>query len=288
MKILFPVVKKTFFSKLLTLLSWIGFIPTTKFRLWIFGAFQGFQFLLGLSCLIYPMIPTTSNESISRTDLMYLAVDGTFLLNGLICFFVNYQLTQRFPDVITGNLRSQTTTPRRKYLLLLVSTVAFIIVIFFIIINIKSYFTSTDKNEELNHAIQILYTLILGIALCNVCCHLFLLGCVVSDYKAKSEYVRINSYNKNNIETNFESVLNSYKSFQESVSLGLFMIFTLQTIAAILITYVSIRAFMEFQNIEYTWGNTLWTGFVFGVIAYLAIIADDIDQLRLEVIDNLW
>ena len=277
---------KYFFSKLLKLLSWIGFIPTTNFRLLVFGAFQCFQFLLGISCLIYVNIPIAPNES--STALMYFAVDGTFHLNGLICFFVNYQLAKIYPNVITGNLMSQTTIPRRKYLLLLVSTVAFIIVLFFLIVHIKSYFASTDENEKINQAIQILYTLILGIALCNVCSHIFLLGCIVSDYKAKSENVRMDSDNRTNIETNFESVLISYKSFQESVSLGLFMIFTLQTIAAILITYVSIKAFMEFQVITYTWGNTLWTGFVFGVITYLGLVADDIDQLRLEVIDNLW
>ena len=110
------------------------------------------------------MIPTAPNESISRTALMYLAIDSTFYLNGLICFLVNYKLAQIFPDVFERKLGSQTTTPNRKYLLLFVSLVSFLTILALLIDNIKTCLTCEDGGRELKHIISILYTLIISIS----------------------------------------------------------------------------------------------------------------------------
>ena len=63
------------------------------------------------------------------------------------------------------------------------------------------------------------------------------------------------------------------------------MIFTLQTIAAVLITYISIGVYQVITNIVL---NSLWSVFIYGVLIYLALVADDVDQFRLEAMNYLW
>ena len=181
--------KTSFFDKLLTLLSWIGFIPTTKLRLWLFGTLQCLQFLTGLLCLSYLNIPNPLNEKPSRDALMYFAIDGTFYLNGLICFFINYQLVKKFPDVMSGYEMNETTAPSRKYLLIFVSTVGVITVINILVFNIQDAGTTTnqDKYWQVYLAVIIIHSSIIGISQCNVCSHLLLLGCIVSGYKKQSK-----------------------------------------------------------------------------------------------------
>ena len=148
---------------------------------------------------------------------MYFAIDGTFYLNGLICFFINYQLVKKFPDVMSGYEMNGTTAPSRKYLLIFVSTVGVITVINILVFNIQDACTTTnqDKYWQVYLAVLILHSSIIGISQCNVCSHLLLLGCIVSGYKKQSNgrkfYTRTRTTLKHTLKM-YSTATNPFKS----------------------------------------------------------------------------
>ncbi len=80
-------------------------------------------------------------------------------------------------------------------------------------------------------------------------------------------------------------LLTSYKQMKESVSLGLFLIFTLNTIISTFFIFSSIIFLGELVD---DICNILWCTVCLLILVYLGLACDEADQARLNLVDNLW
>ena len=278
--------------KVLIFLSWLGFIPTTKLRLKIFGSLQCFQFLIGVTAIIFSHL--IFNNDSTTDEMVYIVTDITFYLNGIMCFFANYQLGQRNPDMIKRKFQQKIISPSRVYLLILISVLCFITPVSFIVYASKQFWVENGDNWQFKLSVNIINLLNCAFSQLSICSHLYLFGTIVSNYGQK-KYDEENTVkenvsdreNGNNLVEHFEEVLENYRLFQKTVSLGLLMIFSLQTVSSIAIIYVTIQSYKGEKLFSF-FINVHWSIVVCLILAYLALVAEDVDQSRLEVIDYLW
>ena len=85
----------------------------------------------------------------------------------------------------------------------------------------------------------------------------------------------------------FKTQLQNHIMFKESVSLGLFLIFTLLTIVLIFFVFITI-GMSSTENILSVTSYIVWCIELMLIIVYLALAADDVDQIRLELINIMW
>ena len=120
--------------------------------------------------------------------------------------------------------------------------------------------------------------------------YLFFFGCCVSVGQSKMENATElieDQEEKNYCMQVFKTQLQNHIMFKESVSLGLFLIFTLLTIVLIFFVFITI-GMSSTENILSKTSYIAWCIELMLIIVYLALAADDVDQIRLELINIMW
>ena len=146
--------------------------------------------------------------------------------------------------------------------------------------------------QQLLDPMTILYltsSIFMCVAILLIFSHLYYFGCCVR--KSKDEMIRLvvdmeefDGSNDKKYAAKCYDLLTSYKQIQESVSLGLFLIFTLITIVSIFFIFISITTDGLFNTIC----GTLWCSALLLILGYLGLAADEADQVRINLVDNMW
>ena len=139
-------------------------------------------------------------------------------------------------------------------------------------------------------AFLIISLLFCGIAQLLISCYLFFFGCCVSVGKsntASATKLIEDHEEKNYCMQVFKMLLQKHIKFKESVSLGLFLIFTLLTIVVIFFIFVTIRMLRTEFNMVVTCYIVYCIQLIL-IIVYLALAADDTDKIRLDLINTMW
>ena len=122
-----------------------------------------------------------------------------------------------------------------------------------------------------------------------VMCYLFFFGCCVSVSKIKIKEASdsVEDLQNNDCLEVFRIQLENYSKFKDSVSFGLFLIFTLQTIQAIFFIFNTIQM-MGVESRLTSVCYVFWCLALLLIILYLGLAAEDMDQMRCLLIDNMW
>ena len=104
--------------------------------------------------------------------------------------------------------------------------------------------------------------------------------------KKASDLVLDFKYNYDCLEV-FRIQLENYSKFKDSVSFGLFLIFTLETVQVIFFVFVTIQM-MGMVSWLTSVCYVIWCTFLLLIIVYLGLAAEDTDQMRHMLIDNMW
>ena len=121
--------------------------------------------------------------------------------------------------------------------------------------------------------------------------HLYIFGCCIRKTKNKMRELvtdlddELDGSNDKKYTVKCYDLLTSYKQMKESVSLGLFLIFTLITIISIFYIFSSIIFFGELVD---DICNILWCTVCLLILVYLGLACDEADQARLNLVDNMW
>ena len=268
--------------KVLTCLSNVGFIPTSVCMLKIFCLLA----VPFLSCTAFVLVLDHFYLSVSTNfanEIMNVVSDLTFALTGILCPLVNYSLHKRFPDTLP---HQELKPPRRIILLLVTFAINFGTLLTYMIT--ESY-KIVDKKAD-KWQISLTMTIIGPVAMIytqiSLFSYLYLFGCIVTIYQAKTvEATGTCCVNVSEFIAYHKQVLMNYKLFKKSVSPGLFIIFTLQTISAILMVYVTIK--ISSGPFEIFVSSFCWSSGVCLILIYTALVSDDVEQSRQEWIDHL-
>ena len=283
----------TWSYKLIKFLRLIGVIPRTQVRLLITGLIQVFLIALAIWSNYYSYQLYAKVADINFI-IMALLTDLILILNGAFSLLASNKLEDKFPDIISeANIHA----PKRKWLLLLVAIIHILQVIGMLFWYILEAFEREVENWLMEAATNLpgpMIMMINGYGL--LFSYLFYFGCIVSNYiKKTNEALANDGTSSNKYTVQIENVLKEYLIFQKSVSLGLFIILTLQTIAAIIVLYLNIVKLgillseaSSAADMVIFWVSVLWSLGTCLVLVYLCLVANDVDNIRLEVIHNLW
>ena len=252
--------------KFFVVFKFLGLIPTSRCKKW-------FSYIL--SALLFCALALSIGFYIQKVGFTsysfgYLFTDATISITGVICVYMNLQLFSQYPEIFLSKILE---APKKKYVLL-AALVCFTL-------------------SELLYLLQVINeTNLLDIAgyivenLCNINAELqilsflFMLGYVITHY---TRYLReIASDQDSLLIFSVKKAVENYHTLQRSVSNGLFFIFSLQTINLTISIYLNIHA-TEGDEVWFFWNANLMF-----ILAYIALVADDVNQARLEFVDDLW
>ena len=130
------------------------------------------------------------------------------------------------------------------------------------------------------------------VAILLIFSHLHFFGCCVRESKNEmiqlvTDMEELDGEHDNKYTARCYDLLTSYKQIRESVSLGLFVIFTLITIVSTFFIFISITNF-EKDDLINSVCNIVWCSVCLLILIYLGLAADEADQARINLVDNLW
>ena len=123
--------------------------------------------------------------------------------------------------------------------------------------------------------------------------HLLLFGCFVSSYKKKvmeSIQAVFDSGKENDADCLyiFKKVLEEYVLFKDSISLSLFLIFTMLTVTSVLFINQAIHIFVVEKEISNKLLFSSWCFVLCMILVYLCLVADQTEQTRHTYIHHMW
>ncbi len=151
-------------------------------------------------------------------------------------------------------------------------------------------FVSDDQEDfGLQKIIYLTTAICYIIAILLMFSHLFFFGCCLRDSKtqmidAVAEFEKSDDKKCANI---CKNLLKLYKQTKESVSFGLFIMFTLITMASIFFIFNSINIFGKY-HLFLDICNVFWCMVFLLLLVYLGLASDEADQARLNLIENMW
>ena len=262
-------------------LELIGIIPTTKLRHRLFGILF---FLLLLIVLASNILNYVILVPISSLSLMTFVSDTTYAISGFFCCTImNWKLYTKFPHVFK---RPQLEHPSRGYILILFQCCCGALIINYIFYHLES-FSKDQENWQLQLAISIYIPLFGFFSQVMILSNLFMFGCISSHFKTWIKEVHVNA--KTRCVTLFDctqEAVENYGSLKKSVSSGLFIIVSSQTVSLTLMIYSCIKVMRG--PLHFTIVYILWSFQICLVLVYIALVADDVDQERLNMIDEIW
>ena len=244
----------------------IGLISSSERKRWL---------MYSLSVLLI-LIMTLSSGILLYIEGFRLIIFGimysnvVFSITGTTCVVMNQKLSNQYQDIF---LNKELESPKRKYEIL----TAFICFVLYEFI----YFF--EQLETTNSKLAIV-----GKVGEHVCCifaelqilsFLFILGCVVTHY---TKYFKdIASDDDSLLILSVRKAIENYHLLQNSVSVGLLLIFSLQTVNLAFFIYFNIKIGLHPVT-------SFWNVNMIVILVYIALVADDVNQARLGFVDNLW
>ncbi len=230
----------------------------------------------------------------SHFMIMAWLTDAILILTGALSLLANNKLEEKFPEILSkANLQA----PKRKWLLLLLTIIHIMHITGLLFWYIMESLEKEIENWLLEAATNLPGPMIWIInGRCLLITYLFNFGCIASNY-VKNTYKAIENdalCNKKYI-VHIEKVLKEYVIFKKSVSFGLFIILTLQTVAAIIVLYLTIVQLRTADSetsfradMVIFWVSLLWSCATCLILVYLCLVATDVDTTRMDVIQHLW
>jgi hypothetical protein len=86
----------------------------------------------------------------------------------------------------------------------------------------------------------------------------------------------------------FKKVLEEYVLFKDSISLSLFLIFTMLTVTSVLFINQAIHIFVVDNEISNKLLFSSWCFVLCMILVYLCLVADQIEQTRHYFIHHMW
>ena len=171
-----------------------------------------------------------------------------------------------------------------KLLLLLAQLGGFVVLGFYIL-----FIYTVDNAVQMSAQICILFLSLLSQT--SVCSYLFIFGCCVSHCKNKTKKALLLNFNFDKSDNSILNIIEETKCFanlKESLSFGLLSIFSSLTIICIFMVFTTIRSFFAYDSATMMICNATWCANLCFILIYLAVVADQVDQLRMETIHKLW
>ncbi len=252
--------------KFFVVFKFLGLIPTSRCKKWFNFILSAFLF----SVLILSIVFYIQKDGFTSFTIAYLSSSVTFSIAGVICVYMNLKLLSQNQEIFWNQLLE---VPTKKYVLL----AALLCFILCEIVYIPKRMNKTSLLDIANFLADIL---------CSICAELqilsflFMLGCVITHHKRY--FKEIASDQDSLLIFCVKKAVENYHTLQSSVSNGLFFIFSLQTINLTIAIYINLHA-SEFDTAWFFWNaNILF------ILAYIALVADDVNQARLDLVDDLW
>ena len=198
-----------------------------------------------------------------------LYTDITFSITGVICVFMNQKLFSQYQDIF---LNKELESLKRKYVIL-IAFICFVLCEFtYFLHQLETSSTLAIVGYVGEHVCSI-------IAEIQILSFLFMLGCVVTYY---TNYLKeIVSDRDSLLIFSVKKAIENYHLLQNSVSVGLLLIFSLQTVNLAFFIYFNIKIGLD--PVMSSWNVNMIV-----ILVYIALVADDVNQARLGFVDNLW
>ena len=106
-----------------------------------------------------------------------------------------------------------------------------------------------------------------------------MLGCVITHYKL---YLKEIATDRDDVIIfSVKLAVEEYQSIQNSVNIGLFIIFSLQTVNLAVFIYLNITHLGNLEMIFWNLNNI-------AILIYIALVHDDVNEERIQFVDDLW
>ena len=248
---------------LFVIFRFLRLIPTSESKKWL---------MCLLSILLILSMTLASGIYILSFDLVGFCAfftNVTFSITGVICVFMSQNLLNQYQDIF---LNKELESPIRKYVIL----IAFIC---FVLFEFTYFLHQLETSSTLAIVGYVGEHVCSIIAEIQILSFLFMLGCVITHY---TNYLKeIVSDRDSLLIFSVKKAIENYHLLQNSVSVGLLLIFSLQTVNLAFFIYINIKngfdPVMSFWNVN-----------MIVILVYIALVADDVNQARLGFVDNLW
>ena len=156
----------------------------------------------------------------------------------------------------------------------------------------NAFVSDDQKDFGLQKIIYLSTAICYIIAILLMFSHLFFFGCCLRDSKiqmidAVADMDECKESDDKKCANICKNLLKLYKQTKESVSFGLFLMFTLITIASIFFIFISINSFGKY-HLFLDSCNIFWCMVFLLLLVYLGLASDEADQARLNLIENMW
>ena len=256
--------------KIIQFFKLIGLVPlSTSYKL--FNVFTAGIVLALLSFSCYFYIIHHEDKFLAAEIILY---DITYSMAGIGSVVMNYKLYNNFTDIFVNKLIK---LPNKLPLL--------VISIVFYIFSVILYFkTSVDLNEMtvLNFFSE---QIVIFIAQIQKLSFTFLFGSIVKFFEICISDVEndiISGFDKS-----LKDYLDNYYDLKNVISYGLFFIFCCETFNLTFFLYFFIKLILK-GDIYYLLAIASWNINNICVLVYIALIADDGNNICLKLTDNLW
>ncbi len=130
--------------------------------------------------------------------------------------------------------------------------------------------------------------ILVDISIIQVLSHLFMFGCIITHSKNETQQVHDMIAEKElfALKNVVEDLVETYIYVKDTFSQSLFFIFTTETVNITLMIYVNLRVGLYLTPLSIS--LVLWTLNILMVMIYLCLGAEDANQSRLCLIQDLW
>ena len=243
----------------------IGLISSSERKRWL---------MYSLSVLLI-LIMTLSSGILLYIEGFRLIIFGimysnvVFSITGTTCVVMNQKLSNQYQNIF---LNKELESPKRKYVIL----IAFIC---FVLCEFTYFLQQLETSSTLAIVGYVGEHVCSIIAEIQILSFLFMLGCVITHY---TNYLKeIVSDRDSLLIFSVKKAIENYHLLQNSVSVGLLLIFSLQTVNLAFFIYINIKNGLNPVP-------ALWNVNMIVILVYIALVADDVNQARLGFVDNLW
>ncbi len=259
--------------KIIQFFKLIGLIPsTTSCKLFNVFAAVIVLGLLSFSCYFY----------ITYDEDKFLAVEITFsnatvTMAGMGCVLINHKLYNIFLNIFSNKLMK---LPNKQFLL----AISILFYVLCVILTLKIALESENQSGMvfLNFVCEEIFLFIGQIQKLSFT---FMLGSIVKFFESYLSIVE--SDIKIGFDDSLYIYLESYNNFKSTISFCLFLIFCFETINLTFFIYFGIRYILN-DEIYLVTSFAFWNIYVISILVYIALIADDCNQIRLQLTENLW
>ena len=266
--------------KALNFLANYGIIPRSKLALVINSVVYIICISIGLWGVIQDYFIL---HKINTQQVMTFSSDISVAVSGLAAPMLNFWLQKRHPAVFQCR---DLKAPKYFYILLFILISNFITSSSWAASKVISLTSIQPANWKLQMAVVFIGTNVTIFQQMAICSHLFLFGCIVE--MKKDNDIKHTFSNDQSIISYYKNCLTEYQKFKESVSVALFLFFTLKTVVTTLNIYVIIALFRDNDTWENLISQIFWCLVLCMYLVYLALVCDDFEVFQKSLISHLW